>query len=402
MSRRSHAAIALMTLAGVLSVASPLRAQDEADSARFRARSLSVSPAIITSVGRDDNIFNDSAANDPKSDVMAIAVPVLQAWLRTPRVRFASRNELDMYYFRDLTFLRAIDNDHTARIDVTLNRLMPWAAGNFSATRHRQNLEIDAIAKRRNDNVTAGADLRLTGKMSAGVYAGRSEVRYDSNSVFRGTDLALSLNHTGSNEGLRIRFAATPLTTFSLDAEKGRDKFEFSPERDSDSFRVGPSVDFKPLALVSGHAGFGFGRVTFKQPGQPEFKSTVGSVDLQYNFRATTQIAVTAQRNLEYSYLYAQRDYVLTALTPSVTQRFGESWEVRGNVGRNRLSYRRRDPGVSELPAETILSYGISAGYHIGRNRVGFDVQHNRRRSDVDDGRGYDRLRVTSSLTYGF
>jgi hypothetical protein len=186
--------------------------------------------------------------------------------------------------------------------------------------------------------------------------------------------------------------------------EQGRDRFEFSPERNSDSIRIGPSVEFKPLALVSGRAAIGFRTTTFRDAGQPDYKGTTASVDLQYSFRGRTQFTIVAQRDLEYSYLFSQRDYVLTGLTASVTQRVGDSWDVRGTVGRHRLTYRRPElrTGAQEPTGESFPSYGINLGYYIGRHRVGFDVQHQSRESDVDDGRGYERLRISSSVTYMF
>ena len=177
-----------------------------------------------------------------------------------------------------------------------------------------------------------------------------------------------------------------------------------SPERNSDSLGIGPSVEFKPLALISGRAAYGFRRVRFRDGGQPAFKGTVASVDLQYAIRGRTQFAIVAQRDLEYSYLYTQRDYVQSGLTALMTQRVGDSWDVRGTVGRNRLTYRTREPGAvaQGLPGETIVSYGINVGYYIGRNRVAFGVQHHDRQSDVADGRAYERLRISSAFTYRF
>ena len=130
----------------------------------------------------------------------ATASPAVQAWLRTPRVRVNGRSRLDMYYFSRLNDLRAVDNDHSGRVELFLNRVMPWVAGNFLRTRHREHLEIDAIAERRIDAVQVGSLVRVSRKTSVGAYVERSHVHYYEESLFRGTDLARELNQTGNVE----------------------------------------------------------------------------------------------------------------------------------------------------------------------------------------------------------
>lgn len=409
MSRLRWARVALMAVGGLVNAVAPLRAQDvgDPDNARIHRGSLALSPSIrLTNVGRDSNVFNDSEDQDVRSDVTATVSPAVEAWLRTHRIRLSGRSQLDFFYFRELSPLRALDTDHSGRLEVLLNRVMPWVSANLATTRHRQNLEIDAIARRRDDSVQVGTDVRLTGKTYVGLYAGRADLEYQSNSLYRETDLARALNHTASLEGLALRYAASPLTTFAINVEQHRDRFEFSSERNSDSVLISPSVEFKPLALVSGHAAMGFRRVRFLEGDQPEFKSMVASVDVQYTFRGRTQFGVSGRRDLEYSYLDAQHDYVLAGFTPTVMQRLGDRWDVRGTVGRFRLSYRRRGSedvaSANGLPSETVLSASLGVGYRRGRTRLGLDISHYQRNSAVSLARGYDRLRVGSSLSYLF
>jgi len=399
-------AIALTALVWLLGVVAPARAQNVGDpnNARVHVGPLALSPTIrLTNFGRDSNIYNDSKDNSPRGDLTATVSPVVEAWLRSPRVRVNGRGQFDFFYFKELSNLRALDTDTFARVELPLNRLTPYVEGNLANTRHRQNLEIDAIAKRRNDGVQVGTDVRLTAKASVRLYTGRSHIEYQPNSLYRETDLARSLNHTGSFEGLGFRYAATPLTTFAMNVEQGRDRFEFSSERNSDSFRVTPSVEFKPLALISGRAAVGFRRLRFREGDVPEFKGVVALVDLQYAFRGRTQFSIGASRDLEYSYIYS--NYVLAGFNSSVTQRLGDAWDVRGTGGRYRLTFRQGPQGIAgarALPSETFLHFGLDVGYYIGRTRTGFSVQHYGRESDVSLGRGYERLRIGSSLTYVF
>ena len=269
----------------VLAARAHAQAVGDPDQARFRFRSFSFSPALrITDLGWDSNVFNDPDAAGRRGDTTVALSPLLQGWFRSPRVRASLRGQWDYYYFQRLTSLRALDTDQSGRVEMTLNRLTPFVSGSLVTTRHRQLLEIDAIAERRYDDLLAGAYVRLTAKTSVGVYGGRSDVRFETGALFRDVDLARSLNHIGTRSGIGVRYAVTPLTTFNVDVLRGRDRFEFLQARNAESFWVTPSVEFKPFALISGRAAYGFRQVTFSDSTQPIFKSTVASVDLQYRF----------------------------------------------------------------------------------------------------------------------
>ena len=62
----------------------------------------------------------------------------------------------DTYYYKELPDLRAADTASGAQVELRLNRFIPFVDGTFSHTRHQENLEIDALARRRIDNVMAG------------------------------------------------------------------------------------------------------------------------------------------------------------------------------------------------------------------------------------------------------
>ena len=109
------------------------------------------------------------------------------------------------------------------------------------------------------------------------------------------------------------------------------------------------------------------------------------------------------RRDLEYSYLVEQRDYVATDLSTTVSQRLGDRWELVGTVGRYGLSYRRRDANstLPNFPSDTIVNYRGGIGYYLGRNRLAVDVYQWNRHANVA-GRGYGRTRIMSSFSYGF
>jgi hypothetical protein len=408
---RRVAAVTLTAAVTFIGVAGPARAQQSAEAPSnvpVQVGPLALAPVMrLTDIGYDNNVYNRESNNDPKGDFTTTLSPSVEAWLRLPHARLNGRSEFDFYYFKELTDLRGLDTDTSARLDLPLNRFTPFFAGTLTDTRHRQNLEIDAITRRRNEGLTAGANLRMTAKVSFDVYVLRSKVAYQLNSLYLATDLARELNYTSAGEGLALRYVVTPFTTVAVAVERQRDRFEFAADRAANSLRVTPTIEFNPLALVSGSASVGFRRRTFLSGQVPEFNGTTAFADLHYTLLGRTRFGVAARRDLEYSYLVGNPDYILSDVTASVTQRLGESWDVGGTVGRAFLTYSRgtipTNSVLAAAPNESYLLFGMDAGYRLGRTRVGFHLQHSARQSDVPvPFRGYQRLRVGSTVTYVF
>ncbi len=414
--RLGHSAVvALTALALICGAARPAAAQgillltEPPADPPVRLGPVTIAPAIrLASIGHDSNVFNRDKSNNPEGDFLAFASPTAEAWMRLSHARVNARGQFDFYYFRTLPDLSAVDMDTSARIELPLNRLKPFVAGSLLNTRHRQNLEIDAIAKRRNDEVRAGAELRLTPKVSVLAYALRSGVEYEPDAEFRGTDLAQSLNVSSTGEAVGVRHAWTPFTTFSVEVERRRDRFEFGTVRDADTLTVAPTVEFNPLALVSGRATVGYQKRKNLSGVVPDWSGTFVFVNLAYAFRARTQLAVSARRSLEYSYVVGRADYWISDITPTITQRFGDSWDVIGFFGRAHLSYREVSVPTSEIsipvyPDETILSSGLDLGYNIRTTRVGFKAEYRTRQNNVQAlDRGYERLRIGPTVTHRF
>jgi hypothetical protein len=244
---------------------------------------------------------------------------------------------------------------------------------------------------------SASVDLRVT----------RSRLTFPVDAVYLGTDLARAMNSTTTGEGVALRYAVTPLTTLSFNVDRERNRFHFTPERDANSVRVAPSVEFKPFALVSGRALIGFKRTTFSDPGIPEFRGIVALVDLAYSLLERTRFGVSVQRDLGYSYRGDQQSYLLSGVTGSVTQQLADAWDVRATIGRSRLTYRGDAPGNSapagaSSQSETVLTYGGQIGYTVGRaTRLAFHADYRERASGLPR-RGYERFGIGSSVTYGF
>ena len=380
---------------------------DVPSTAPIQAGPLVLAPIVrLTNAGYDSNLFNRDQDSSPQSDIMATLSPSVDGWLRLAHGRASGRSQFDIYYFKELTDLRAIDSDTAGRLEIPLNRFRPFVTGSFANTRHRQNLELDAIVRRQINRVMVGTDVRLTAKLTAAVFASRSSLNYDTNSIYQGADLSRVLNNTGTGEGASLRYVLTPLTTVGITVDRQHNRFDSAIDRDSDSFDVMPTVEFNPRALISGTASFGFRHRKSTAGTAPDFNGSVAFADLTYTLLGRTRFTVAGRRQLEYSYVVDRLDYLDASLTLGVSQRFADSWDVGGSITRSRLSYGNvSSPSDSTVtigfPDETILGWMAEAGYSFARTRVGVRVERLERQATAQL-RGYERLRIGSTLTYEF
>lgn len=421
---------AALGLAIMVGTSAPAGAQSSEipSNAPVQVGPLVLAPVIrITNLGHDSNIYNLSDVDRPIDDVTATFNPTVDAWLRLAHANANARTQVNVYYFKELEDLRGVDSESTARIEVPLGRMMPFVSGTFNTTRHRQNLEIDALARRRSSAVTAGLDVRLTAKTTLRAHVRRSALDYDANSLYLGTDLSRALNRRSTGEGLALRYALTPLTTISMEVDRDRDRFEFENGQNSRNIRFTPAVEFKPSALISGRAYAGFQKRTFDDSRLPDFTGTIVFADLTYALLGRTLFTIQGQRQLEYSYLavVGATDYLLGGANLGVTHRFGEAWDLGAFAGRYRLTYRVERalpagstqppaassadvPGVTPvvLPTssdERVWNYGGDVGYTFGRTRLGVRAEWTERDAEERSiRRTYERLRVNSSITYAF
>ena len=131
------------------------------------------------------------------------------------------------------------------------------------------------------------------------------------------------------------------------------------------------------------------------------------AADLGYSLLGRTRFTVTGQRQLEYSYI-DNTDYLRGGVALSVTQRLGDSWDIGGSVGRDRLTYRQKaslaNPSITlGFADETVFFSRGNVRYNLGHTQIGADVEYRERLANqTQTFRGYQRLRVGSTLTYVF
>src|SRR5262249_25484212 len=153
---------------------------------------------------------------------------------------------------------RSVDPQVRVRGEAYAHRLTLFAEENYFNTRQRPNYEIDLRSRHLENDIVGGVKVHATSKLSVEAGGRRAETRYDADAFFNGESLQDTLNRTTTGLVGAVRDRLTPLTTFGVKFDRLHDAFPYSPERNSDSYRVMPGVEFKPKALVNGDAWIGY------------------------------------------------------------------------------------------------------------------------------------------------
>lgn len=410
----------------ILLCAVPVLAQSEADpfaSAKVRVGPFAVTPTFgVTDVGVDSNVFN--SWDDPQGDWTATFKAGADTWLRLGKARLNMKFGAGYVYFAEFDTERAWNTDDSARLDLPLTHFRPWLAASYLNVKERPGYEIDVRARRTEIGFSGGLDILFSKKTTLGLELRKKRTDFPSDETFADTYLRDVLNRDLTVGGASLRYALTPLTTIVMVGEVERERFEFSPERDSNGFRLVPGVEFDPYALINGSARVGYRRLKMLTPGMPDYTGPVAAVDLGYRLLGVTRFAVTVKRDVDYSYEMFEPYYVITGVTGSVTQSVGGPWAAVARYGSQRLSYRRValadmvgaglvgssfvpgaiEPGDTGAEGRTdkVVYYGGGISYKLGpTTRVGFNVDYYTRRSDREL-RQYEGLRAGTSVTYGF
>lgn len=374
-----------------------------ASEASFQLGPLTADPRLaITNVGVDTNVLN--VADGASRDATATIGPEVDTWLRAGRLGWSGTSAALWTYFRDTRSQRSVDLSQSGRLELDLQRLLPFVRGSVGRARQRPNLEIDARVRRETTEGFAGLDLLIGARSWISAEHGVRELRYDDRTD-AGAELATALDRRETRSSLRAGFSLTPLTTLVIGGEARRDRFGRTPDRNSDTVKVDGGLELRPLALISGRATAGVRRfepvATTVQP----FTGAVADVALVYQLRDMTRLSGLVQRDVDYSFDEAQAYYVSTAWTVSMTQIVGAGFDVVARVGRTGFDYRAALPDAildGDTRRDVVDAYGLGVGRRLGTEvRVGVDLEYVTRRSNRP-GRNYEGMRGGGSFSYGF
>jgi hypothetical protein len=396
----------VMPLALALLAASPAAAQtpsqpdDPMQNVPVRLGPVGLAPSIaVHDVGRDDNVFNE--ATDPKSDFVATISPKLDVYFRPGPLRLTYSTFSDYVYYHTYTSERGINVGSSAKAEAQLGPFHPFVTALGSSTRDRLNREIDVRARHHDTRYSGGLDVQLFEGVSASVVARRSQILYDPGAEFRGQNLDAAMNSTNDAIDVGGGVALTPLTTVRLTYTRERSRFELSPDRNSESYRIVPSVSFSPLAFLNGSAAFGYRRFTAHSPDVPDYAGFVSTVTLGSTLFERYRIEATVSRDLAYSYDETTPEYLETGFNGSLTWQIAGPVDLRASAGRSRLHYR--SPLVTAATDDdTATTYGFSLGYRVREHlRAALNGDWRGRGSERSIDRTYDNRRLYANLSWG-
>ncbi|MEQ1760519.1 MAG: outer membrane beta-barrel protein [Vicinamibacterales bacterium] len=384
-------------VSGQVSLPSPL---SEETRARVRIGGIQLNPTIaLSNAGSDNNVFN--SVDDPQRDFTATVTPAADVWARVGRARIAARGRADLIYFAKFASERSVDAGVGSRLEFPLNRIVPWAEiGTFSG-RQRAGYEIDQRSRRRQNDFGLGLDVRVAPKTTVGLGLRRATTTWDGDATFLGNSLAIALDRTQDSTTFAYRQQLTVLTTLAFDATAATERFDFSPDRDTDSVGIMVGFDLNTRALISGRVRVGAKKVDPVGGGFAPFKGVVANALTGYTLRGTTRLELEVARETMFSYDLLYPFFVQTGAKGTVTQRVSSSWDVQVRIGRQGLAYEavRGRTDLLRNRIDHVDQRGGGVGYRFKWTiRVGLNFDW-MKRSSLLSARDYGSFRIGAAVT---
>ena len=332
----------------------------------IRLGSIGLSPTLaITNFGIDDNVFDDAV--DPKSDFTMTVTPRLQARLRSGKVLLSGAVATGLVYYKEFDDERSVDYATDGRVDIDLGWFQPYALASLLDTRERLNVELDVRAPRTQTVLAAGTRILLSPRTGLVFDLRQAGLEFSEGTSFDDVLLSQELNSTTKTIEGGLEVYLTPLTTFAVTASHQTDRFDESPERNADTFRILPSIRMEAPAIIQGSLSVGYRRFSALDPETPDFSGVVVQGSLTHTFGEQTRVDLTLSRDVQYSFEPNEPYYLTTGFRVVLTQQLQESFDVRATAGRDRLDYREEATPWRERRIEQRDAHGSLYGAGRGR-----------------------------------
>ena len=367
----------------------------------LQAGPASLYPVVsLRNVGTDSNVYNDSVS--PKEDFTYSFTPKLFAVVLIGGTRFVGQAAGDFIYFQTYKDQQSANGHFNARYEVVGAKIRPFAAASFATHRERQGLEIDARVRQTQPALTLGTDVELTAQTSLTGWVRRERISWDEDARYMGVALAEQLNSTTDSLAAGARFRLSPFTSVITVVEILRDRFETAPERDADSLRLAPTVEFENGGAISGQARVGYRIFRPLSPALEEYRGLIASAGLGYSILESTRVYADLGRDVKYSYDPLQPYYLESGLSFKVVQRIVGPLEAIAVGERWRLQHQRVGGTSFDGRQEDTTTVGGGVGFRLSREmELTFTADRTRRTSTEPVRRGYERRRVLASVSYG-
>jgi hypothetical protein len=412
MKRSSFTRLAPLVLALVLAArgasAQPAQPQpqpsqaptDPLDNATMRWGPLGLNPALVLhDIGRDNNVFNEPT--NPKSDFTFTFTPKLEVLLRPGPVHLTYTTSTDYVYYETYSSERGTNFFSGLKADFDFGPFHPYVSTGHNNTRDRLNREIDARARHQDTNYGTGVRVELVEGVFATASARYSQTAFDPAATFRGESLQTTMNQKTEGVDAGGGFALTPLTTFQVTVTREQTRFDFSPDRNSETWRVMPTVSFSPLAILQGTAALGYRQFTGHSVEVPDYSGFVATVTLGATVAEHHHIETTFSRDLQYGYDATASEYLETGLQVSWAWQITSPLDLKLSGGRSRLHYR--SPSVNASSSDdTAHNYSASVGWRLRQNfKVAINADWRGRDSERSPDYAYDNRQIYANVTWG-
>ena len=380
-----------------------LETGDPRADARMRLGIFYLTPTLsIERVGLDSNVF--TSGGEPKSDFTATMTPATTVWVPVARRALLTAHlGVGLVYYKTFSNQRSVNPGVSARGELYARRLTFTVDAGTSSAHTQPNFEIDARVKHVNSNLGGGVRFQMQ-RLSVEVSTYRQTTRFGDDAAFLGVSLRDTLDRAEQGMRLAVRERLTSLTTVGVIAETRQDRFERSPDRNADGYRVAATIDLAAKALISGSAEVGFRHLKPDNPMVPAFDGLVAKVAVGNNLGDSFQTRFGWDRDTHYSFDTSLPYYVSNAFSATLRRQVAGRFDAILGASRSRATYRAlAGAALVDGRREITMTYTVDVGYRVSReSRLGLAVSRINRTSSLADARQYGATRAGLSFNYGF
>lgn len=361
----------------------------------------------LKDAGYDNNLYNQD--EEPEGSFTAILTPGIDLWLPMGnRQLLWATEDLDLVFYEKDPPGIYLNNDAALGYDLYLKRIHLALSDTFTTRLQRPNDEIDARVRRVNNLLGGELLLDLSPRVEVGLTHESDRIRYDDKSVEEPgapDSIAQILDRTERRNGLLLRYAALPRTSFLLRVRHTDYDFN-APEstRESSEIRYLVGAEFDPTGIINGELEVGHSSFTADLAPEQDFAGFVGRTGVTWKTKSWLHFQVTAERDRLFSTYATNLFYLRKSLEGRVSFRVrGAGWIDLG-YGWDISDYPVEDVNIGTDKDPILVSredrfknpiFGFRYQPHEGIV-IGFEAKYRSRTSNYT--RDYDRIFVAVSV----
>lgn len=362
----------------------------------------------LKDAGYDNNLYN--AEQEPVGAFTATLSPGIDLFMPIgKRNMLWVADDLDFVFYEKDPPGIYLNNDGALGYDLHLKRIHLALGDRLTTRRQRPNDEIDARVRRENNLLSGKLLLQVSPRVEAGLIHESDKISYDDASVEEPgvpDSIALVLDRTERQNGLVLRYAALPRTTFLIRVRHtGYDFKDPASTRESSELRYLAGAEFDPTGIINGELEVGYSSFTADLAPEQDFDGLVGRAKVTWQMKSWLHFRVTAVRDRQFSTYATNLFYLRRSLEGRASLRMGGAGWLDLGYGQDRSDYPVEDvnSGTEDDPVyvsrEDRFSGPILGFRYQPREGMvlGFEATYRSRESNF--ARDYDRLFVAVSIT---